>query len=202
MTTIREEFLSSRFNEFLDRFSPPRRIASDFDAQQREADAMLRTVLKYAPSDEYPRFLDRVLTQLQEGMKTRAWPTTGELAEACRLFAPKRERPVDATQGLDAAVINAARMAAGEAVGDFWLFGICAVELEERGLVDPDVMRSYRAAAFATRKAFYGEGSALQWRVDREAAHDAARTVWRDSSASRIRSTVIPDKTSKPRVAA
>lgn len=199
MTSIREEFLSTRFNEFLDRFSPPRRIASDFDAQQREADAMLRMVLKYAPADAYPEFLDRVLTQLQEGMKTRAWPTTGELAGACKAFAAKRQVATDATASRDDAQIAADRMARGDVVGESWLFGICAVELEERSLVDAGVLRRYRRAAFLGRKATYGEESALRWREEREAAHDAARAAYRSRDEVRqYRDVTVPDMTDKP----
>lgn len=87
MTSIRESYLSLRFNEFLDRFAPPRGIANNPTAMQQDADAMLRTVLRYAPSEGYSEWLDRVLRDLQEGMTTRSWPAPGELAKACKAGA-------------------------------------------------------------------------------------------------------------------
>ena len=49
MNSIREADLSQRFNEFLDRFSPPRGIVNNPTAMQQDADAMMQTVLRYAP---------------------------------------------------------------------------------------------------------------------------------------------------------
>lgn len=84
MISQRETHLTQRFNEFLDRFAPPRSIANNPTAMQQDADDMLRTVLRYAPSNGYSEWLDRVLRDLQEGMTTRSWPAPGELARACK----------------------------------------------------------------------------------------------------------------------
>lgn len=82
--SLRDEFLSTRFNEWLDRFSPPRAIQNNPKAMQDDADAMLRTILRYAPRDEYAEWLDRVLIGLAENMTTRSWPAPGELVKACK----------------------------------------------------------------------------------------------------------------------
>jgi hypothetical protein len=91
--TPREEYLSARFNEFLDRFSPPRSIQNNPTAMQSDADSMLRTVLRFAPKEGYSEWLDAMLSDLQDGMTTRSWPAPGELTKACRskasaTFAP------------------------------------------------------------------------------------------------------------------
>lgn len=93
MTAIREAYLSQRFNEFLDRFSPPRAIANNPTAMQQDADDMLRTVLRYAPREEYGEWLGAVLRELQEGMTTRSWPAPGELAKACRMKGAAKSQP-------------------------------------------------------------------------------------------------------------
>lgn len=82
--SIRDEYLSHRFNEFLDRFSPPRSIQNNPKAMQDDADAMLRTVVRFAPRDGYSEWLDGVLITLQDGMTTRSWPSPGEVTKACR----------------------------------------------------------------------------------------------------------------------
>lgn len=84
MTTPREEYLSARFNEFLDRFSPPRSIQSNPKAMQDEADDMLRSVVRFAPREEYGEWIARVVSSLVEGMTTRSWPTVGEVIRACK----------------------------------------------------------------------------------------------------------------------
>lgn len=87
MNNIREAHLAQKFNEFLDRFTPPRSIANNAAAMQQDADQMMRIVLRYAPPDGYAAWLDRVLCDLQEGMTTRSWPAPGELAKACKAGA-------------------------------------------------------------------------------------------------------------------
>jgi len=84
MTSIRDEFLTARFNEWLDRFTPPRGILNNLDAQQRDANAMMATVLRFAPLDDYSQWLSAMLTRLEESMTTRSWPAPGELAKACK----------------------------------------------------------------------------------------------------------------------
>ena len=84
MTSIREEFITARFNEWLDRFTPPRGILNNLDAQQRDANAMLATVLRFAPRNDYGDWLPAMLIRLEEAMTTRSWPAPGEVAKACK----------------------------------------------------------------------------------------------------------------------
>jgi hypothetical protein len=84
MTSIREEFITARFNEWLDRFTPPRGIINNLDAQQRDANAMLATVLRFAPRHDYGDWLPAMLIRLEEAMTTRSWPAPGEVAKACK----------------------------------------------------------------------------------------------------------------------
>lgn len=105
MTSIREQYLAERFNEWLNRFSPPKRIATDSAAQQRDADDMLRTVLRFAPREGYSEWLVGMLARLQEGMTTRSWPAPGEIAKACKAGGERRGGVDD-----DAAEENAINM--------------------------------------------------------------------------------------------
>lgn len=90
MTTPREDELTERLNEFLDRFSPPRSIQNNPKAMQDDADAMLRTVLRFAPATGYRDWLEQMLERLAEGMTTRSWPAPGELVRACRAMSQGR----------------------------------------------------------------------------------------------------------------
>lgn len=90
MTSIRDEFLTSRFNEFLDRYSPPRAIQNNPKAMQDEANDMLKAVVRNAPREGYAEWLDKVLGHLIESMTTRSWPTVGEVVKACKQFLSGR----------------------------------------------------------------------------------------------------------------
>lgn len=84
MTSIRDTYIAERMNEWLDRFTPPRGIINNLDAQQRDADAMIASVLRFAPREVYGEWLSAMLIRLEDGMTTRSWPAPGELAKACR----------------------------------------------------------------------------------------------------------------------
>ena len=100
----RQEFLATRFNEWLERFSPPRRIANNFDAQQKDADALLGIIVSFAPREDYAEWLEAMLRTLESGMTTRSWPAPGEVTKAC-----KSGREVGATgPRLDDALIEEA----------------------------------------------------------------------------------------------
>jgi hypothetical protein len=84
MTAIRTADISQRLSRFLARFSAPQGIRDNPQASQDEADALLRILLKYAPSGvEAGPWVDRALEACAMTMKTRAWPTMQELGAAC-----------------------------------------------------------------------------------------------------------------------
>ncbi len=85
---------------------------------------------------------------------------------------------------MDRFKITAARMAAGEAVGEGYLYGSDAIELGARGLVDAGTMTRYRSAAFFARKNIYGHEQALKWESDAKAGHEAACAVHHSRKAT------------------
>lgn len=80
---------------------------------------------------------------------------------------------------MDRFEITGARMAAGEHVGEGYLYGSDAVELIARGLVDEPTMRRYRSAAYFRRKDAYGHDAATAWEGAAKQRHDDARKVRR-----------------------
>lgn len=197
----RNEYLSQYFNEWLDRFSPPRAIQNNPKAMQDDANSMLAIVNKYAPSQNYAEWLDKVLTDLTENMTTRSWPAPGELVKACKARFEHREKPKGEEWVLDECASIGAKMKEGKPVGEGWLYGRSAVDLIKRGLVDYDTMTAYRSAAFLSRKATQGEESALAWEADAKDRHEAAKEMLKDTE-SKPRNVQIPNKRSVPEVAA
>lgn len=197
----RNDYLSQHFNEWLDRFSPPRSIQNNPKAMQDDADAMLAIVNKYAPSQGYAEWLDKVLTELTEGMTTRSWPAPGELVKACKSRVEHRAKPKGEDWKLDECAVIGAKMKAGDAVGEGWLYGRSAVDLIKRGLVDYETMTAYRSAAFLRRKEVQGEESALRWEVEAKARHEIAKEMAKDTERRQF-NVQLPNKRDVPGFAA
>ncbi len=82
-SNIRSAEISMAFTRWLQRYSPPAQIRDNQQAQQDEVDALLSVLMRSAPQSEAGTWVARVLDRLEYRMKTRAWPTKGELAEVC-----------------------------------------------------------------------------------------------------------------------
>lgn len=205
MTDMRTAEISGLFSRWLERYSPPQSIRDNERAQQDEAAALLGVILKFAPRSDYADFTARVLDQVEYQMKTRAWPTKGELGAVCsnlRKSADWARKDLSGEErDMSPAGIAARRMQAGEPVGECWLWGSGACEIAARGLVDRATMDRYRSGAFLARKAIYGEASALAWETARKADHEAAKAVWKARNDHREDPAIgpkIPDKRDVP----
>jgi len=141
--TARTDEITERFTEWLDRYSPPRHFAKDAKAMQAEADALLKTIIRNAPSTGYTAWIGEMLERLSGEMKTRAWPTVGEMTQACRAKAVTRSTGND-----DAVEDNCLRIMAE------W-FEKFKAEMPSMGradrtrkLIDQGVIENERAAKF------------------------------------------------------
>ena len=197
--TDRNEEISNTFSRWLKRYSPPLSMRDDLQTQQDEANALLRTLLKFAPANFHGVWLEGILERLSDQMKTRAWPTQNEIGAVCSNTRKERvNRPgsvADDEWTLDPHLITSKRMKNGEAVGEGWLYGRMACELIQRGLVDQETMTRYRSAAFFARKDIYKEEAALAWEAERKAAHESAKATVRDPKPMQHHAINIPDKT-------
>jgi hypothetical protein len=182
---IRQAEIAKALTEWLESYSPPRSMAGNIDAMQRESERLLSVLTKFAPSEGYNGWVASVLEQCAYQMKTRAWPTVGELGAVCS--NARKSRQGDAPRAafdLDVHELNASRMKAGEAVGEGYLYGREAVELIARGLVDRELMTRYRSAAFLSRKKMHGEDAALAWEADAKARHEDAKAARKERVAA------------------
>jgi hypothetical protein len=192
----RSDYLSQHFNEWLDRYAPPRHLADKPDALQAEANDLLRIIGNHAPANGYAEWLDAVLRRLTSTMTARAWPAGGELTKACRAeHQASPGKPVLPQAAIDPAEMAARRMAAGQPVGESWLYGIGACELAARGLVEREVMMHYRSLAFLRRRDVHSEDAALEWERDAKERHEHAKALWKsreDQRQSRDVSRFMP----------
>lgn len=182
---IRESEIARTFAQWLESYSPPRSIAGKPEAMQREADRLLKMLVKFAPDEGYNGWVDAVLETVAMGMKTRAWPTVGEIGAACSNARKeaRRDGPLQPT-ALDPYEIAAMRMKSGEPVGEPYIYGREAVEIIARRLIDEETMTRYRSAAFFNRKQTQGEESALRWEAEAKERHESARIAHRERLAA------------------
>jgi hypothetical protein len=194
----RKDEISGLFTRWLDRYSPPLSMRDNQRAQQDEVEALLRTVLKFAPALLYGDWVSSMLDRLSDQMKTRAWPTQNEIGAVCSNMrkegAGSSKHRASGEISLEPHDIISRRMGKGEAVAEGWLYGRAACELIQQGLIDQETMTRYRSAAFFNRKNAYGEDKALAWEDERKAAHEAAKATMRDPRAN-TSAVIIPDKT-------
>ncbi len=184
--SIREAEIAKGLADWLALYSPPRNIAGKPDDVQREMDRLIAVLVKFAPVEGYNGWVQSVLDQLAYQMKTRAWPTVGELGAACSNArkAARDANPQAPVIGLDVYELNASRMKAGEPVGEGYLYGREAVEIIARRLIDQETMTRYRSAAFLTRKQAHGEASALAWEAEVKERHESARRDYKNRIAA------------------
>jgi hypothetical protein len=183
----RTDYLAEHFNAWLERYAPPRFMTDKPEAAQQEADALLRILGRYAPTQGYAEWLDGILRSLTENMTARTWPTGGEVSKVCK-EAHKFTAPLEGapkSQPLDSAQVEASRMNAGEPTGEHWLYGVAACELAARGLVTREVMQRYRSAVFHARRETYGEAAALEWEQEARARHEVGKALWKSREAER-----------------
>lgn len=205
MTDMRTAEISGILTRWLERYSPPAQLRDNARAQQDEVAALLGVILRFAPLVGYGDFVAKVIDQIEFQMKTRAWPTKGELGAVCssvRKAGNHARTDMTGDADMTAEAITARRMQRGEPVGEGWLWGTNACELIRRGLVDKPTMDRYRSGAFLERRAAYGEEDALRWEAECKARHEAAKVVIKGADGPRGHGAPMPDKRHAPEVAA
>jgi len=192
--SLRQSEITAALTRWLDRYSCPMNLRDKPQAAQAEAEALAGVLLRFAPQTEYQPFLNRVFSQLDYQMKTRAWPTVAEIGAVCsNVRKAATVGPVDSERDMRPVAIAARAMAEGKPVGEGWLYGRMAVEMIAERLVDKATMDKYRSGAFLHRKAVYGEPAALAWEAEAKARHEDAKHIFRESPTSG-RDTSTPDK--------
>ena len=141
--SIMKETIIEALEVFLDRYAPPRHMQVNENAMRAESEALAKLLLRFAPREDYSAWIERVLDEVSLQMKTRVWPTVGELAAVIHCLP----RPAIVSQQelrLDPHEIAAKRMNAGEAVGESYVWGQNGDLLVKRGLVSGAVRGDYQ----------------------------------------------------------
>lgn len=185
MNDDRSRYVSQAFNRWLERYSPPRSMAENERAQQDEADALMRSVLSFAPQRGFQEWTGLALDALSEACQTRAWPTVADVRKALKgvRYVPEGSG-VSAT--FDPVAINANRMSRGEPVPERFLWGRWAQRILEAG-VPKQTLDEYRKALHAAVFQSMGEDGAMKWAEDVKARHREDLDALRNEQAGRVR---------------
>lgn len=135
--------IQNALNRYLLRFSPPRRIAGRPEAEQDEADALLRCLLNHAPTSVAKNWVARVFDTIEARAKFPTWPTVSEIDAACRSVAVE-------SGGVSKSVTEAAMV---DRLADFYKktgaqLGSCGSPERTQALVDGGVIENLRHARF------------------------------------------------------
>lgn len=159
--TYRATEITQTFTRWLERFTPPKQIKDNPRACQDEADALLKVLLRFAPSEGYRDFLAEVFDRVEIRMETRAWPSKAEIGAACSNVRKECHVASDEPKRRGHLEINADRMNRGDAVAETYVFGPDADTLLFRNMVPMPTMQRYRDSHFAALCDVYGRESAV-----------------------------------------
>ena len=131
------DLLTTRFNEWLERYAPPAHLRDRPEAAQREANALLAAVLRHAPESRVAEWIEALCTELDRAASSRCWPTVREVEAAAGKahLAPGPREPVAGDWSLDDAAITAKRIRNREPFAENHLHGRIADEMLRRGLI-------------------------------------------------------------------
>lgn len=185
--SIHRAEISAILTRWLDRYSPPAAIKDNARALQDEAEALLAVLIRFAPRGENAEpgpWVRYALDRMEYQMKTRAWPTKGELGAVCSNIKKEAPKAAPEDDGVDRSseAITGRKMAKGEPVGEHWLYGTLACALIAGRHVDKATMDAYRSGAYFARKEFYGEAAAKAWEEEAKRRHEEARLAFRDKA--------------------
>jgi hypothetical protein len=147
----------------LPRYTRPDHL-DDAAARAEAADLVtdINAEIPVMPEAMFPGFLADVFSKLRRSYTRRDWPPIGAFVKAVQL-ARREITPSGAPEPetRDEYEIAAAKMLAGDAVGQQYIYGPKAKELEARGMVDDATFRKYRSSLFFSLRGMYGGERAI-----------------------------------------
>lgn len=173
-----EQIIEAKLLGYLDRRTPPRQIINNTAAQADEIAAILRALLRFRPSGDLNAWWERLEDSLSETCETYSWPLPKHFSKAADTASRSSQSTPSSDWTPDPVRINAKRMNAGEVVSEFWLFGECALMLEE--FVDENTLDRYRSAAYFKRVHTRRDGTqdkseADAWEQAQRRIHESAK---------------------------
>ena len=148
------EFVTTRFNEWLERYAAPTHLRDKPEAAQREANALLAAALRHAPETRAAEWIAALCAELDRTATTRCWPTVREIETAAgkvHLALGAREH-VQTDWRIDDAAITARRIRNREPFAERHLHARIADEMLHRGLITSAELAELRKIVAAQKE--------------------------------------------------
>ena len=175
----------------LPRYNRPDHLG-DNEARAEVAD-MVEDINRVAPlmgDEALGPFLADAFARVRMTYTGRSWPPIGVFCKA--VGAAAKDRPMTggrpAEHVPDDYAIMAAKMRAGQPVGQDYLYGPKAKEIEARGLIDAATLKTYRSSLFFSLRDTYGQDDAERTEARLIAEHAASVRPTSDAELAEARS--------------
>ena len=177
------DFLYRDPDGVLRRYRVPEHMGDD--QLRAEVNDLVEDINRSIPSGyrdgDFRALMPKIHAELRRRHGAQIWPSS-------RLFIAATDSAVEGMAATTEAKaepkeinpyeVSARKMLAGEPVAETMLYGREAVELIRLGIVDENLMQTYRSAAFLSRKNVYGEAAALAWEAEAKARHENAKAAF------------------------
>lgn len=182
----RIRIITSRLNEFLRQYQKPTHLDNEAGLTEiRTITEEINNLISASSSpDDLAQKVDGCFRSIRQDYTQRTWPTPAHFVKGMKVVQARSSIGADNAAGRPSVAqmkgpheINADRMAAGDAVGDSWVYGRGAVELLREGMVTQDTLRKYRSALYFRAKEVGGPEYAAQIEEAMKARHAAAEAT-------------------------
>ena len=181
--SIRDADLATRLNDFLDRRNPPKSFSANVRARDDQIAAYLTILRKRAPQgDGLIDWWGRFVEALSEASETWAWPSEKDVWNACKAASQAIRGEGGDDWRMDPVAVNVGRIARGDPIGDYWLWGRGALQLVAAG-ADRHALRERRFAHAEALAAIYGPDAVRAKLAELKSKHIAAEgelSDWRE----------------------
>lgn len=211
MSEERDEAIGSALEDWLLRYSPPKEMAKSDKAVQAEINAMFDALSRIGPNQGYSEWIERTLAEMDQRMKTRAWPTVREMSDAAKhvaqQMAPSRQsyrprnggRQSDEEQERQAGLRKVANaIKSGQPVTENAAWGRLAVELVQFGHITSEQRDKLRSGVFLKYRSLYGDEKARAHEEECRKRHEHGEKMHHAEREQERQKRNVPDSAPEP----
>lgn len=173
----RMRLILSHVNRFLLGWKRPEHLTDETALQRLRATA--EAINKRLPASFNRDGLEAACADIEQAVteahRGREWPDVSLFAKCAEDRGAQEAQARPVAHVFDPVQINLARLRRGDALGDEWLFGRCAVELLKAGATEED-LDAYRSGLFFNFKGVWGVEEARRVEINLRRRHDDALT--------------------------
>lgn len=171
----RMRLIAGNVNRFLAEWKRPEHLTNETAMLRLRsiAEAVNKRLPASLSSEALANVCGDIFQAVSESQRGKEWPDVSLFAKCAEAKGAAEAMAKPTTTKLEPVEINKARISAGEAVGDEWLYGRRAIELLKAGLSERD-LEAHRSGLFFAYKASSGDEIARRMEMQLRRRHDDA----------------------------